>query len=83
VTTAAAAATTAAPIFRLFDRNLAALHVATVELFDRLTGLIFGRHLDEAEATRTTGLAIGDDLGIRHGAEAAKQLAQVELGDAV
>ena len=67
--TAAAAAATATAILGLLDGDLTALDVAAVDLLDRLARLVFGRHFDEAEAARTAGLTIRDDLGVRHGAE--------------
>src|SRR6185437_6489909 len=79
----ATTATAAAAILGLLHRDLASLDVAAVDLVDGLLGLVIGRHLDEAEATRAAGLAIGDDLGIGDGAERGEQLAQIQLGDAV
>src|SRR6185369_8984076 len=76
-------ATTTAAILGLFDGDLTSLDVAAVHLLDRLACLILGRHLDEAEATRPAGLAVGDDLRVRHGSDAAEQVAQVQLGDRV
>jgi hypothetical protein len=81
-TTAATAATTAA-ILRLFHRDLTSLDVAAVDLLDRLARFVFGRHLDEAEAARTTRLTVRDDLRVRYGAKAAEEVAQVQLGDRV
>jgi hypothetical protein len=78
---AAAAATTA--ILSFLHGDLTSLDVAAVDLFDRLAGLILGRHLDEAEAARTSRFAIRDDLRVRHGADAAEQVAKIQLGDGV
>ena len=83
---AATAATTAAAtaaILGLLHGDLTSLDVAAVDLLDRLAGLVLGRHLDEAEAARTAGFTVRDDLGVRYGADAAEQVAQVQLGDRV
>jgi hypothetical protein len=77
------AATTTTPVLGLFHGDLATLHVTAVELFNGLACLLLVRHLNEAEPARTPGLTIGDDLGVGDGAQTRKQLAQVELGDAV
>ena len=69
----AAAATTATTILGLLHGHRATLQVAAVELLDRLAGLVFGRHLDEAEAARPAGVTVGDDLGLGDGAHAANR----------
>src|SRR3989442_9491944 len=50
-------------IARLADVDLPATDVATVHLGDGLARLARRAHLDEAEATRTAGVAVGDDRG--------------------
>ena len=46
------------------------------EIFD-LRGCVLVAHLDEAEATRTTGLAIGHDLRRGHGAHLREKVGKV------
>ena len=61
---------------RLVDRDRPSAELCSGELVDRLTGVLVG-HLDEAEATRATGLAIGHDLRRCHGAHLREQVGEV------
>src|SRR5262249_51952162 len=54
------------------------LEVGAVQLGDGLVAAL--GHLDEAEAARPAGVAVGHDLGPRHGAELAERLAEVVRG---
>src|SRR5262249_35282021 len=62
----------------LVDSQGAAADLLAVEGADRLVAAV--GHLDEAEAARTAGFAVGDDLGTGHGAVLREQLAQVVGG---
>ena len=57
---AAAAAPATSPILRLVDLELPAVEVLAIQSLHRARGVGIG-HLDEAEATGTTGVAIGDE----------------------
>src|SRR3990170_1110222 len=48
-------------LLRLTDVDLPAADLAAVQLRDGLAGLARRAHLDEAEAARPSGLAVGDD----------------------
>src|SRR5262245_27794283 len=76
--TAAAAATRA--LLRLVDVQRPAAQLAPVQLRDGLLGLLVGAHLDEGKAARAARLTVGDDLGVRDGAELPEGVAQLELG---
>src|SRR6185369_12430712 len=92
VASPAVAAATAAVLLRLglVDAEGAAVVLAAVEGAHRLLGVAVG-HLDEAEALRGAGVAIGDDargvdaaVGLEEGAEGAVvhgigQIADVEF----
>src|SRR5438067_631635 len=61
-----AASSPAAPpllVARLADVDLPATNIATVQLRDGPARLTRRAHLDESEATRTAGVAVGDDRG--------------------
>src|SRR5439155_1660037 len=57
------AASTARALARLADVQLAALQLVAVQLGDRPLGLARRAHLDEAEAARPSGGAVGDHRG--------------------
>src|SRR5438093_10627751 len=62
-TTPAASAAAARALTRLAGVQLAALQLVAIQLGDRPLGLARRAHLDEAEATRPSGGAIGDHGG--------------------
>src|SRR5207244_1488967 len=62
-TTPAASAAAARALTRLADVQLAALQLVAVQLGDRPLGLARRAHLDEAEAARPSGGAVGDHRG--------------------
>lgn len=81
-TTATAASATAATraLLSLIHGQRAALKLPGVEVADRFGGFRIGRHLDEAESPRTTGVAVHDQLGLGHGAGLREEVAQVHFG---
>src|SRR5437899_10670428 len=58
-----AASAAACALARLADVQLAALQLVAVQLGDRPLGLARRAHLDEAEAARPSGAAVGDHRG--------------------
>src|SRR5207245_7297037 len=80
-TTAAAPALTArARRLRALDLNGPAVHRRAVELADRLLGVFRGRHLDEPEAARATGVAVGHDGRRLHAADRGADLPEPVVG---
>ena len=73
-TTATVAAAARGARTGLVDGDRAATEVGAGQLVDGLAGVLVA-HLDEAEAPRTAGLAIGDDLGGGDDADATEQVA--------
>ena len=61
---ATAATTTAGALLRDADLQRAAVDVAAVGRLDGRVGLRRAGHLDEGEAARLAGVAIGDDLQV-------------------
>src|SRR4051794_36120836 len=83
--TAAAPSTTAATaaartLLGLVHGQRAALKLSGVEVADRVGGFRIGRHLDEAEASRTTRVAVHDQLGLGHSARLREEVAQIHFG---
>src|SRR6185295_8475049 len=62
----------------LVDGERAAAELGAVEVVNRRVATL--GHLDEAEAARAAGVAVGDDLGAGHGAVVAERLAEVVRG---
>ena len=62
---------------RLVDAQLAAHHIAAVELGDGDLGLVAVRHLDEAEPLGLAVRAMSDDAGRLHDAVAGELLAEL------
>jgi len=79
--TAAAATATALLLLGLVDAQGSTLQVATVELADGLVRIGFV-HLDESEATRPSGVTIGDDGSGMYGAKGREMVAQIGLRSA-
>src|SRR3569832_370520 len=77
--TTAAAAPAAGALLGLVDRQGTAHELTTVQVADRGRCLGVRRHLDEAEAARTAGVAIHDQLGLGHRARVREQVAQVHF----
>jgi hypothetical protein len=66
---------------RDIDRQGAAVHLVTVELFHGLLGLLAVRHRDECETAGTTGELVEDDFDDTDGANLAEEGLEV-LGGA-
>src|SRR5262249_5067109 len=66
---AASAAAAVLALFRFVHAKRAAVDHGAVHLLDGLLCFLRRGHRHEAEATRTTGVAIGDDVNVRHLAE--------------
>src|SRR5262245_54077249 len=79
---AAPATTTAAAraLAGLGDRELTTAELVPVQLLDGTLGLLGRAHLDEPEAARLAGRAVGDDRGRLTGADAREELAQLLAG---
>src|SRR3974390_2694907 len=58
---------------RFIDVQIAAAEVGAVEGFDRLVSGIVVHHLDEREAARLSGVAVGDNVHLVHCAVGLKQ----------
>src|SRR5262249_48940389 len=80
-TTAATATATATrrAVLRLVDAERAPVELGAVELADRVGRGLAGGHLDEREAARAAGLAIGHHLDVDHLAAGGEGGAQVLL----
>ena len=65
-TTAATAAATGRALFGFVDAQCASIKVPTIKRFDGCLSLRIGPHRHEAEASRTTGLAVGDNLDVNN-----------------
>src|SRR5262249_5306217 len=81
--TATAAATALGARLGLVDGQGAAAGVLAVQGGDGGLGLLLGLHLHEAEALRTAGVAVHDDLRRLHRAVGRKQLLQVTAGHSI
>src|SRR5262245_19559078 len=75
-----AATAPAGALTGLGDGELAAVELVAVQLLDGAVGLLGRAHLDEPEAARLAGRAIGDDRGGLAGADAREQLGQLLAG---
>src|SRR5437867_3720713 len=64
--TASATASARRPLARLAHGERATAERLSVQRLDRGPCLLVGRHLDEREAARPTGLPIGHDLDLLH-----------------
>src|SRR5579862_4898218 len=73
---AAAVATAAAALLGLVDPQRPSAQVLAIEVLDGARG-IRARHLDEPEATRPAGVAVGDEAYGLDGAVLRKQLADL------
>jgi len=78
---AATATATILTRLRLVDRQAAASMFLVVEGVDGRKGIGVGRHLDEAEATTPTSLAILDHLSASYLTKWREQLFQVGIRD--
>lgn len=82
-TTAAAEAAAAAVLarLRLVHLQRTAVEVGAVHRLDGVLSILVGRHLDEGEAARTTGVPVEHDLDLRHlAAITTERCAQRVLG---
>src|SRR6516162_4112205 len=76
---AAAAITAAAALLGLVDPQRAAAELLAIQILDGARSVGAG-HLDEAEAARPAGVAIGDDAHRLDGAVLCEQLTQLGVG---
>src|SRR5438046_2460585 len=79
--TAPAAAAVVVALLGLVHFECAAFELLAVELLDGLLGLAVRTHLHEAETTRPSGLAIGDDRNRLAGPRLRKQVLEVLVID--
>src|SRR6185436_1744883 len=81
--TSTEAAAAASPLFlrtRLIHRQAPAVKLRTVQRFNRFLRFLRRAHGDESETTRPAGRAIGQQVGLDHGAVRRKSVLQIVFG---